>query len=57
MLSLKRTTKKKEEPKVEPEILESIKLDGKEAVEITTSKGVHRYEIKHHGGDRWLDKA
>jgi hypothetical protein len=46
--------KKVEKLKVEPEILVNIKVDGKEAIEITTSKGIHRYEVKHHGSDRWL---
>ncbi len=49
--------KKVEESIVEPEILLNIELDGKEAIVITTSKGVHRYEVKHSGSDRRLAKV
>jgi len=56
-MAYKRKTTKKEEPKIEPEILLGIEIDGKEAINIKTSKAEYRYEIKHAGADRWLAKV
>jgi len=47
----------KDKPKVEPEILVSINITGKESIEVVTSKGVHKFKVEHSGSDRKIVKA